>query len=113
MSLGKTSFRNYASKLQLQNFNFKFSTNDYTRVFIEPFLSEGYLLQEERKTRYHSCYFLCVAKVIGACDSTTIEKLLMVNFGDFSDHRSPDTKSYSYEEVDDNMDDLLSDCDTI
>lgn len=38
---------------------------------------------------------------------------LMVNFGDFSDHRSPDTKSYSYEEVDDNMDDLLSDCDTI
>lgn len=51
--------------------------------------------------------------MIGACDSTTIEKLLMVNFGDFSDHRSPDTKSYSYEEVDDNMDDLLSDCDTI
>lgn len=70
-------------------------------------------MQEERKTRYHSCYFLCVAKVIGACDSTTIEKLLMVNLGDFSDHRLPDTKSYSYEEVDDNMDDLLSDCDTI
>lgn len=67
-------------------------------------------MQEERKTRYHSCYFLCVAKVIGACDSTTIEKLLMVNLGDFSDHRSPDN---SYEEVDDNMDDLLSDCDTI
>lgn len=38
---GQTPFRNYASKLQLLNFNFKFSTNDYTRVFIEPFLSEG------------------------------------------------------------------------
>lgn len=51
--------------------------------------------------------------MIGVCDLIIIEKLLMVNFGDFSDYRLFDIKFYSYEEVDDNMDDFLFDCDII
>lgn len=33
----------------------------------------------------------------------------MVNPVEFSDHSSSDTESYSYEEIDNNIDDLVSD----
>lgn len=88
-----------------------FTSKDCRRVsMLEPFLSEGELLQEKRKPRSHSCCDLCADQCdCGACDLTPIEKLFMVNPVEFSDHSSSDTESYSYEEIDNNIDDLVSD----
>lgn len=43
---------------------------------------------------------------------TPIEKSFMVNPVEVSDYNSSDTESYTYDTIDDNIDDLLSDCNT-
>lgn len=77
---------------------------------LEPFLSEGQLLKEKNKTIPHLSCDLCADKCESrARDLTPTEKRFMVNPVEFSDHSSSDTESYTYDEVDDNIDDLLSD----
>lgn len=43
---------------------------------------------------------------------TPIEKRFMVDPVEFSDYNSSDTEYYTYDKIDDNIDDLLSDCNT-
>lgn len=88
-----------------------FTSKDCRRVsMLEPFLSEGELIKEKSRTISHSCCDLCADRCdCGTCDLTPIEKLFMVDTVEFSDLSSSDTEPYNYDEIDDNIDDLVSD----
>ncbi|XP_061166242.1 ATP-dependent helicase wrn-1-like isoform X2 [Saccostrea echinata] len=91
-----------------------FTTTECRRLsMLAPFLSEGELSEQKKKTRSHSCCDLCADKCdCGSCDLNPLEKLFNVDIeelSDFSDQNSSDTECYYSSREEDNLDTHFSD----